>query len=79
MHLNQWLADALGIPVIAGPFEATALGNALMQLVGLDELHTLQEIRAVAQKTTTRVYEPQASAHAIWEEAAQRFSLLVTR
>jgi len=55
-QLNQWLADALGIPVIAGPFEATALGNALMQLVGLGELHTLQEVRAVAQKTTTRVY-----------------------
>jgi rhamnulokinase len=78
-RLNQWLADALGIPVIAGPYEATALGNALMQLVGLRELHTLQEVRAVAQKTETRVFEPQVSAHDAWNEAAQRFSLLVTR
>ncbi len=76
MHLNQWLADALGVPVIAGPYEATALGNALMQLVGLGELHTLEEVRAMAQKTTTRVFEPQASMQAVWEEAAQRFSTI---
>jgi hypothetical protein len=50
-----------------------------MQLVGLGELHTLQEVRAVAQKTMTRVYEPQASAHDAWNEAAQRFSLLTAR
>ena len=76
MRLNQWLADALGIPVIAGPYEATALGNALMQLVGLGELHTLQEVRVVAQKMATRVFEPQASMQAIWEETAQRFSTM---
>jgi rhamnulokinase len=76
MQLNQWLADALGIPVNAGPSEATALGNALMQLVGLNELHTLQEVRTVAQKTATRVFEPQASRHVVWEEAAQRFSTM---
>ena len=76
MRLNQWLADALGIPVVAGPFEATALGNALMQLVGLGELNTLQEVRAVAQKTATRLFEPQANTHTAWNEAAQRFSLL---
>jgi rhamnulokinase len=78
MRLNQWLADALGIPVVAGPFEATALGNALMQLVGLGELNTLQEVRAVAQKTATRVFEPHANIHTAWNEAAQRFSLLAT-
>ena len=76
MQLNQWLADALGIPIIVGPYEATALGNALMQLVGLGELHTLEEVRAVAQKTATRVFEPQASVRAVWEEAAQRFSTM---
>ena len=59
-RLNQWLADASGIPVIAGPTEATALGNALMQLVGLGELHTLAEIRAIARRTPTRIFEPRA-------------------
>ncbi len=35
---NQWLADATGLIVVAGPVECSALGNALMQLVALGEL-----------------------------------------
>src|SRR5213078_3315893 len=57
-RLNQWLADALDMPVIAGPFEATALGNALMQLVGLGELRDLAEVRAIAQNTPAQDYSP---------------------
>jgi len=72
-RLNQWLADALGMPVIAGPYEATAYGNALMQLVGLGELQTLAEVRAVAQQVPTHVFEPRVDHFAAWDEAAQRF------
>ncbi|MBE3559214.1 MAG: rhamnulokinase, partial [Ktedonobacteraceae bacterium] len=75
-RLNQWLADALAMPVLAGPFEATARGNALMQLVGLGELHSLAEVRALACNTAVQVYTPHASQHEAWEEAAQRFRAL---
>lgn len=75
-RLNQWLADALALPVIAGPFEATARGNALMQLVGLRELRTLSEVRAIARTTPTEVYTPRETQRAIWDEAAQRFEAM---
>lgn len=75
-RLNQWLADALAVPVIAGPYEATAYGNALMQLVGLGELHTFAEVRAIARAVPTRVYHPRPARHAAWQEAEQRFAEL---
>ena len=75
-RLNQWLADALDVPVIAGPYEATALGNALMQLVGLGELRSLDEVRAIAQNAPTQVFSPQTAQRAAWNEAAQRFSAM---
>ncbi len=78
VRLNQWLADALGVPVIAGPFEATAQGNALMQLVGLGELHNLGEVRAIARNTPTRVYSPRSAGRAAWDEAEQRFSAMAS-
>ena len=72
--LNQWLADALDLPVIAGPYEATALGNALMQLVGLGELNSLGEVRAIARNAFTHLYSPRTAQLAEWREAAQWFS-----
>src|SRR5690348_5028736 len=78
-RLNQWLADALNVPVIAGPYEATALGNALMQLVGLGELQSLEEVRAIAQNVPTHVFSPRTSHLTAWNEAAQRFSAMTAR
>jgi rhamnulokinase len=77
-RLNQWLADALAVPAIAGPYEATALGNALMQLVGLGELRGLEEVRAIARNTPTQVFSPRSTGHAAWNEAAQRFGAMVS-
>lgn len=74
--LNQWLADALAVPVLAGPFEATGYGNALMQLVGLGELHGLADVRSVAQKETTRLFSPRMPEYAAWQEAMQRFKMM---
>ncbi len=75
-RLNQWLADALNVPVIAGPYEATAQGNALMQLVGLGELRSLEEVRTIAQNAPTQVFSPRTAHLAAWNEAAQRFSAI---
>jgi rhamnulokinase len=78
-RLNQWLADALDIPVIAGLVESTARGNALMQLVGLGELHNLEDVRAVAQRERTQIFSPRSDQHSIWIEVAQRSSATYPR
>jgi rhamnulokinase len=49
--LNQFTADATGLPVVAGPFEATAVGNILVQALALGELGSPAEIRQVVRSS----------------------------
>lgn len=74
--INQWLADAMDVPVLAGPTEATALGNALMQLVALGELATLSDVRTLARQQPTQNYFPRAQEHARWQERLAHFQAL---
>jgi rhamnulokinase len=71
--VNQWLADAMNVPVLAGPTEATSAGNALLQLVGLRELASLADVRAVAMQQPAEVFTPRAAEHAHWQEHYARF------
>ncbi|MCH5239788.1 MAG: rhamnulokinase [Muribaculaceae bacterium] len=58
-YLMQYAADELGIPVVAGPTESTALGNILVQLQAGGKVKNLQEMRNVAiASTTTKTYNP---------------------
>jgi rhamnulokinase len=71
--LCQFAADATGRPVIAGPVEATAAGNILMQAIALGHIGTLDEGRRVIRESfDTRVYEPGDAAG--WDEAYGRLS-----
>ena len=57
--LNQMAADAVGVPVHAGPVEATALGNLCVQARACGLFGSLQEIRsAIAGAFPIEVYEP---------------------
>lgn len=57
--LCQLTADACRRPVLAGPVEATALGNVLVQAMGRGEVCDLAEARAIARNSAEiRVYEP---------------------
>jgi len=48
--LNQAVADVTGLPVIAGPVEATALGNILVQLIALGDIKDLSQAREVVRE-----------------------------
>jgi rhamnulokinase len=48
-QLNQAVADVTGLPVVAGPVEATALGNLCVQLIALDDLAGLAQAREVVR------------------------------
>lgn len=71
--LNQFTANSTGIPVIAGPSEATAIGNLLVQAKGLKVLDSLKEIREVVRNSVTlETFEPQDTA--LWHDAYLRFT-----
>lgn len=58
-YLMQLTANTLGMPVVAGPAECTALGNVLVQLRATGELQTYAQMRAVAADSTeTTTYLP---------------------
>ncbi|QJD82197.1 rhamnulokinase [Cohnella herbarum] len=70
--LCRFTANALGKPVWAGPIEASAIGNMLMQLVALGECKDLQEARRlVADSFPISVYEPSTDAN--WSAAYEKF------
>lgn len=57
--LCQLTADITGLPVLAGPAEASALGNVLMQARALGDVGSLAEMREVAARSTVLTpYEP---------------------
>jgi rhamnulokinase len=61
--LCQITADVLGRRVLAGPVEATALGNVLVQARAAGELSSLEEMRAVAAASAQlATYEPRDDA-----------------
>jgi rhamnulokinase len=74
--LCQFTADACGRLVHAGPAEATAIGNILMQALGRGRLASIADVRAVvARSFPVKVYEPRDSAP--WVEAMAKFNSLV--
>ncbi len=58
--LNQWTADAIGIPVVAGPTEATAIGNIMLQAKAAGLVNDRWEMRRmIADAFEVKTYKPQ--------------------
>jgi rhamnulokinase len=70
--LNQFTADATGRRVLAGPAEATALGNVAIQILATGGAASLQEVRAIVDRSfSTEVFEPLETDK--WETQTERF------
>jgi rhamnulokinase len=74
--LCQMTADALGLPVYAGPAEATAIGNIMVQALAAGLVSSLEEIRAiVGESFVVRRLRPRPSKE--WDAAYERFCGIV--
>ncbi len=70
--LNQFTADATGVRVLAGPAEATALGNIAVQILATGNADSLREIRAIVERSfPVELFEPAATDQ--WDKEAARF------
>ena len=77
-QLNQSIASSINRSVIVGPYEATAAGNIIMQMIGCGELSDLEAGRSLVRDSFKRKqFEP---AHPVeWTEAYQRWLKLLDR
>jgi rhamnulokinase len=66
--LCQMTANACGRPVVAGPIEATAIGNLLVQAMALGLISTLEQARDVVRRSVAlQTYEPKSTDE--WDRA----------
>ncbi len=74
--LNQMTADACGRPVIAGPIEAAAIGNVVVQAMAIGRIKSLTEAREIVRTNfDVKRYEPENSGK--WDAAYRRFREIV--
>ncbi len=75
-YLCQLTANAIGMPVVAGPAEGTAMGNLLVQAMALGHLNSLADIRKVVRNSVeTKTYLPQDVAE--WDKAYEQFRSII--
>lgn len=74
--LCQYSANALQLPVIAGPTEATAIGNILIQAKAMKAVASLEEIRTMVENSFhTKKFKPQD--HDRWKQQLERFKKII--
>ncbi|MCP4763233.1 MAG: rhamnulokinase [archaeon] len=70
--LNQFTANVLNIPVMAGPIEATAIGNILIQAQALNKIKDVSELREIVRKSFP-IKEFMPIKNEKWENAYKRY------
>ena len=71
--LCQFTADATGLPVYAGPAEATAIGNILVQAMAFGRVSSIEQLREIVRRSFSLfLYKPQHTSE--WDEKYERFA-----
>jgi rhamnulokinase len=74
--LSQYAADACGVVVVAGPVEATAIGNVLLQAMAMGRIADGAQAREVVRRSCEpKIYEPRAGGG--WDDAAGRLRSII--
>ncbi|MDR1003558.1 MAG: rhamnulokinase [Prevotellaceae bacterium] len=69
--LNQWTANAIGIPVIAGPAEATAIGNIMVQAIAAGQAADVASMRQLIRSSVPlKTFQPEDTD--LWDNAFQQ-------
>ena len=76
--LCELASQSLGIPVVAGPIEATALGNIVLQLIALGEINSIDDGRKIIAETEKVKTYTQMHTHD-WDEAYERFCNIIKK
>ena len=72
--LCQLTANATGVPVAAGPNEATVMGNIAVQLMSLGEIDGLKQARKVVTASTDlKTYLPDPAEKPVWDAAYENY------
>lgn len=72
--LCQYTADACGIPVYAGPEEATAIGNLAVQAMSTGEIKDIAQAREVVRNSfNVAEYLPNSAEKAVWDAGYEKF------
>jgi len=74
--LNQLTADATGIPVLAGPIEATALGSILVQAIAAKKIESIEHAREIVRRSfDIRIYNPTKTEK--WDEMLEKYKSII--
>ena len=74
--LNQFCSNAMQIPVVAGPAEATSIGNAMVQLMALGEIGNHEQARRIiADSAELEYFEPTHGE--IWNEQFEKYNEVI--
>jgi rhamnulokinase len=78
-YLNQFTADALGVEVLAGPQECTAIGNIMLQAKASGDVSDIWEMRRIIAASVDMVaYHPTGDT-AAWDRAYARYLEIISK